>query len=503
DVARAVKNAMDVWLGSISTNQMGQPMSFAGVVEEQMKLGALMSTSAIVTWKTDVPGGRVSVDTVDPRSVWIDHTGRGLYRIRRIEIDKHELIRMAKEKDSAGNNIFNLEEIEKLSGMILEETQRGLEASTGHGQEITSIRKPVVLHEYLATVLSNDGKVVEENKLFIVANNSVLIRGPEKNPFWHGKDWLVTTPLVSVPLSPYGRSYVEDFGSLANTFNELTNMILDAVFVSSMKSFAIIPSMLMNPQQAAEGMFPNKLWLLEDGQRAQDFMKEIDLGTLDPASIQIWQTLKNELTEAAAQNEVGLGQFAPKGRTSATEVLETKEGASALIRSIAENVETRLFNPMLDLIWKTGFQHVGKGDTAIARAMGPEMFTSLLARRKEMVTKPFTFSARGISTLLQKSRKLRTLLFALQTMSSNELLMKSFLERIDTGKLAEVILELLDIDLSKLQLSERERQIRGVVDMANQRQGQAEAAVGGKQASDGTKREASEAAKLVQGLGTA
>ncbi len=494
DLAQAIKRATDVWLQRVGRNQMGQIIGFNGVFEEQMKLGALMSTSALVTWKTDVPKGRVSVEAVDPRAVWFDPTGRNLYRVRRSEIDFHDLKRLVGEKDGAGKPIYKVEALEQLTATLLEEQRIEREASTGHGSEITSSRRPIVLHEYLATLVGPEGELVADQGLSIVANNKHLIRGPEKNPFWHGKDFVVATPLIPVPMSPYGRSYMEDFGALAKTFNALTNLILDATFTSAMKSFAMSPSMLMNPEQVAEGMVPSKIWLVEDGVLPKDFISEVDLGTLDSSAITVWQTLKNELTEAAGQNEIGLGQFAPNSRTSATEVLGTQEGAGALVRSIASNVEQLFLNPLLDLVWKTGLQHVSKDDEAIKAAMGAEMFEVLIKRRKELVSRNVTFSARGISTLLQKSQKMKTLMFALQVMASNEVLLKEFLSKVDPGKLTDLILDLLDIDLARLKLSSRERMIKEITDRSQQ----AAAAAGGETASPGV---ADQAGQVAQQLG--
>ena len=473
DLAQAIKRATDVWLARVGRSQTGQIIGFSGVFEEQMKLGALMSTCALVTWKEDVKGGRVSVEALDPRSVWFDPTGRNLYRVRRSEIDFHDLKRLVGMKDGEGEPLYRVEEMERLTATILAEQQLEREAMTGHGSEITSSRKPIVLHEYLATLIGPEGELVADQGLSIVANNKHLIRGPEANPFWHGRDFVVSSPLIPVPLSPYGRSYMEDFGALAKTFNALTNLILDATFTTTMKSFALSPGMLMNPEQVAEGMAPNKIWEVEDGVLPKDFIKEIELGTLDAASIQVWQVLKNELTEGASQNEIGLGQFAPNSRTSATEVAESLQGAGAMVRSIATNVEQLLLNPMLDLIWKTGVQHVGKGDEAIKAAMGKDMFDVLIGKRKELVERNVTFSARGISTLLQKSQRMKTLMFALQVMASSEVLLKEFLGKVDPGKLVDLILDLLDIDIKRLKMGERERMVAEIVQRSEQAAAQA------------------------------
>lgn len=500
DLAQAIKRMTDVWLARSGRNQMGHVMDFSGVFEEQMKLGALMACSAVVTWKEDLGNGRVAIDPVDPRSVWLDHTTRGLYRVRRIEIDKHELVQLAGMKDREGKSLFNVQRIKDLVDSVVQEAMQEREAMTGTGQEIISNRKPIELHEYLATILAPDGRVVGERALCVVANKKFLIRGPEKNPFWHGRDWMVFSPLITSPLSVYGRSYMEDFGSVAKTFNELTNMILDAVFTSSLKAFAMVPGLLINPGQVSEGISPNKIFLLEDGVRPQDFFKEMEMGNLPAESIQVWQALKNELREAAGQSEIAVGQFAPKGRTSATEILETQQGTSALIRSVASTIESRWLNPVLDLVWRTGLQHVKADDPLMQRAVGKDMFRALISRRKELASRPTVFSAKGISMLLHKAKKLRAILSALQIMGSNELLLREFMRVVSVERLVEMLLTLFDIDVSALKATGRENMIRETVQGLEQRQGQVEEANKGRSAAPGTMEEAQEISKLLGSL---
>ncbi len=496
DLAQAIKRMTDVWLARCGRNQIGQVIGFPAVFEEQIKLGAIAACASVVTWKDDVENGRVSIETVDPRFVWLDHTNRNLYRIRRSEIDKHELVALAKEMDSKGKPLFNLPAIEELVSIIVQEDTARRAELAGTGQQIITNRAPIVLDEYLATVIAPDGTVAADRSLLVVANERHLIRGPEANPFWHGKDWLLYTPLITTPLSPYGRSYMEDFGSIAKTFTELTNMILDAVFVSSLKAFVIVPDMLQDPEQARGGVAPNKTFLLEDGLRAQDFFATLDLGTLPAESVRIWQTLKNELTEAARMNEIGIGQFAPHARTSATEVVETQQSSVASIRSIASTVEMFMLDPMLDLVWKTGLQHANPKDEMLAAAAGKEMYAALIARRKELVKRPVTFAARGISALIQKARTLRALMSILQTVASNEVLLQEFLQQIDLGKLIELLFELSDVDLRKLQTTEREKMIRGVAERLQPKPGASGAP-------DGAKAEVAGVAKAIGGLGGA
>lgn len=472
DLTQAVQSLNDMWLSQVGQNQNGNILPFESVFEEQMKLGALMATSSVVTWKNDVKDGRVAIETEDPRHIYLDPTYRNLYRIRQIEIDKHELLDMIKQKDSKGSPIFNIDELENLvTGIAVQETAKREELA-GHGVQTSTPRQPIVLDEYIATVVDQQGKRVHDKALFVVANDQHLIRGPEANPFWHGKDWLVFAPLITVPLSVYGRSYMEDFGSIAKTFNTLTNLILDATYTASLKAWAVVPGMLTNPAQLAEGMTPNKMFLLEDGLDARMFANALEMGTLPPEVLAVWERLKNELTEAAQINEIGMGQFAPKGRTSATEVMSTQQSSSSMIRSIANTVETRWMNPTLDLGWKTGLQHMKPNSEAVINAVGAEMALALYTRRKELIKRPITFQARGLSEMIQRSQALKTILGVLQIIGSNQLLATEFMKKVSMERLVDLILRLSNIDMTKLQMSDRDKMVRNITEPLQQLQQQ-------------------------------
>ena len=462
DVAQAVKRMLDVWLTKTGRNQVGHLIPFSAFFEEQMKLGALTALSNVVTWKNDVPGGRVATETVDPRFVWLDHSFRNMYRIRRIEVDRHELSKMLGEKDTIGNPIWNTAELGNLVNSLTLYDMVYKQEMAGHGVMPLASRGPITLDEYIATVVDSQGKVIVDRGLMVVANQKYVIRGPEKNPFWHGNDWLVYTPLIPTPLSVYGRTYMEDFGSVAKTFTELTNLILDAVYTVSLKAWAVVPGMLLNPEQVAEGISPNKLFLLEEGVRASDFAQALDLGTLPPESIKAWELMKNELTEAAGINEIGIGQFAPKGRTSATEVNATQQSSSAIIRSVAQTVETRWLDVNLDLMWKTGLQHVKANDKQILAAAGDKMGPALLSRRRELIQRPFTFQARGISNTIHRSNMLKSLLGIMQVIGQNQVFMQQFMQVISVEKLLGKLFEWSGIDLSILAASEREKMMQQI-----------------------------------------
>ena len=461
DVADKIKIMTDVWLSVSGRNQMGTPLDFSSVFEEQMKLGALMGCCARVLWKDDVPGGRVAIEGHDPRFYWVDHTNRGLYRIARTELDLADVARMVTAKSKKGKPLYDLDEMSRLVASLTEDQQIKKELS-GTGEEITSNRRPIQLDEYIATVVNKSGKLVMDKEIAIVANDEYLLRGPEKIPFTHNQDFMLWTPLVTVPLSPYGRSYMEDFGDVARVFTELTNLILDATYMSAMNAYVMVPAMLKDPTQANTGIWPNKTFFLEEGYTAEEFAKAIELGSLDPGAITIWDKIKGELSDAAGMNEIGMGQLPDKTHIAATAVAGAQQSSSAILRSVAQTIETRFLDPMLDLVWKTGLQHAQLSDMRMADAVGVEMYRALISRKRELIKRPITFQARGISGLIQKQQKLTAIMSVMQVLSANPNLLAAFMQRVDINKLVTLLFQLSNVDLSKIEISQRQQMIQSV-----------------------------------------
>lgn len=480
DIALAVKRMTDVLLTQTNRSPNGQLLPFSSFFEEQMKLGALTVSSAVVTWKNDVKDGRVATETVDPRFVWLDHTGRNMYRIRRVEVDRHTLEEMYSSKDSKGKPLFNLPNMESLTNSLTLYDQVYKQEMAGHGVfPYSAGRAPITLDEYIATAVDQQGNVIADRSLMVVANQKFLIRGPEANPFWHGQDWLVYTPLVPTPLSVYGRTYMEDFASVAKTFTELTNLILDAVYTTSLKAWVMAPGALLDPTQVADGISPHKVFLIDDGVDPKMFAQELELGSLPPESVQTWTLLKNELSEAADMNEIGLGQFAPKGRTSATEVNATQQSSSAIIRSVAHTVEIRFLDIILDLIWKTGLQHIKANNPRMAAAVGQDMWTALWAQRKALIQRPFTFQARGLTNAIFKQQQYQKLLQLFQIIGSVPQLAQLFFQMVSLQRFVEKLFEFAGIDMHMLKATDREQAIQQIAGQYQQASQNAQQGPGG------------------------
>lgn len=479
-----INRLMGILLSRCGIMPDGRRGDFTSVFEDQMKLGAIMTCSAAVTW--DSSAGWPTVESVDPREVWKDPKLRDLYRLRRYEVEKYELMAMALEIDDEGQPLYDADQIASLMASEMEDRKTDRERSTGTGQGDSGgpRRDTIVIDEWLCTLLDDNGEVIAHNALCVVANKRYLIRGPEENPFWHGEDWIVTTPMVPVPFSVYGRSYMEDWTDVADAFVELTNLILDGTFTSTLKAFAANPNFLEDPTQLAEGISPNTIFKLSDEAGAlKEFLKEIDLGSLPPEAISVWTALKQEMREGAKLSEIALGQVPPKGDITATEVIQVSQSGSAMIRSMARTIEARFLEPVLTLVWQTALQHLDF--QALAPEIGQEAAAMFESRKAEFSDRRIKFRVSGISALIDRQTELRALLSMLQTVGQNELLLKAFLEKADVGEIIDIMFRLFGVDKSQMQPSQREQMMRAALSAQEQRAQQAQDLIGG----DGAERQ--------------
>ncbi|MGI9297826.1 MAG: hypothetical protein ACR2QC_08000 [Gammaproteobacteria bacterium] len=456
DLTPHIMKFMKLLLSECGRTSEGYPTSMTPVLEECFLSGAITSLASSVTWKQGLLGGYVAFDAEDARQLWLDPKRRGMYRFLRYRIDKHELAAMATNPE-----IWDVEEIKLLqdggdNGVTLER-----ERSSGHTQQgRESKRKEIIIDEFLATLINENGELVAHNQLCVVANDRFLIRGPEKNPFEHGRDWVVSAPMVPVPFSPYGRSYMENWSSVARTFIHLTNLVVDGVFTTAMKSFAVKPALLEDPDEIEEGMHPNKLWQLLDDADVDEFMKEIDLGRLDRVALDAWTAFKNEVREGGMLSELNLGQIPPKGDITATEITEVQQGSTSAVRSMARSIETRFMEPNLTLMWHTGLQHFNFADPRVIRDLGEDTARMLGAHAEEFSKRVIRFRVTGISEIIERGLKLRRLMNFLAVISQNEQLFQQFVEKFDVGKLFDHMVRLFGIDVEALKPTERERLLR-------------------------------------------
>ncbi len=447
-----IKAFVDFFLERSGTNASKHRIGFDHTFGQLMKGGALKMICASVTWEDN----RVRIDAVDPSEIFLDPSGRGLYRIRERKIDLYQLKQKKGLVDDEGEPLYDAEAIDRAAmgaggSAGLDQFDEYKERSSGSRQEVNTSRKPLIIHEFLCDLIDAKGNLVATNQLIEMADERVIIRGPEPNPFWHGKDWIVCAPMIDVPWSVYGRTYVESFSSLAATFTEVTNLLLDAFFMTSMNAYMVYPEGLADPSQINDGIHPNKIYLAEqDWPWERDFIRTVELGQVNTDAFRMWAGIRDELREAAQENELALGQLAPNQGTTATEINAATRGGESIVVNIAVDVESTTLNPIVELTWMTALQHADPTDPELAAFLGPEWAAVLSNRRQDFRRAGYRVKANGLSGLIERGEMLRNLLGMLNVIGANDTLQQAFQQEHSISKLITLLLQWHGIDPKKL-----------------------------------------------------
>jgi hypothetical protein len=368
---------------------------------------------------------------------------------------------MKKQEDSKGEPLYDTEAIERLQSSIDFEARNKREVTSGGSEESTgnSRRAPVTLDEYLCVIIDRDGDLIAENQIVVFANQTEIIRGPEDNPNWHGKDWIVMTPTIEVPFSVLGRSYVEVFRQLAATFTEVTNLILDGMFANNIGAHMIWSDALANPDEVSEGIYPGlAVQADEDWEPGKDFVKKIEMGVLGPEATQVWSAIKSELREGASANELSLGQVPPKGDITATEIRGSERGSTTLAFNTAKDIDTRFLAPILELTLMTGLQHFNaKKNPALAEELGKPMAKMLSRNRKNFSKKKYTFVATGVSAAMDRGKQLQGILGLLGVLAQSPELQAEFAREFSPTKLIAELMRGFDVDSARLRKTDDEK----------------------------------------------
>jgi hypothetical protein len=468
-LSRFATDFIRLCLDFCGTNDSGQTVPFEAIFGGLVQAGALTEMMAAVTW--DAKEGRVRVTPVDPRQCYRDPTGRGLYRVRFWEVDKETLLRMADEEvDEDGEPIWDREAIEELVAHHDQDLVQDLQVSSGAGQDLPSPRTPILLKEWLVDLIDTRGKAgkhrkVREKQLIVTANDDRIVRGPEPNPYWHGKDWIVAHPILAAPLQQGdGRTYVELFRQDVETYENVMNRIYDAVATNSLNAFEVNPDCLDDPTLLESGIAPNQTVFRSDmappGERA---ITPIEMGRpLTSDIVRLASEAKRNAQESGAQSDIALGQTA-KGETTATEASLSSEGQNALTGAVSMDIDLNFLGPLVELMYYTGLQHVDEDQGS--RALGSGVWYALTepqramlkSRREEFRARPVAVRAKGLTKAVERRNRLRGVLGALNVVGGNPLLADAFVKKYSLDALIALILEDFGVPVTRIELTEEER----------------------------------------------
>lgn len=264
------------------------------------------------------------------------------YLIEYKEMSLAKLRKMAEAANKDGGNIFDMDEIEKItaeSQKVLDKEQRRQRRGLS---QYSTVSKKVGILEFWGNVESKDGKTMKENQLMMLVNEKHLIR-KQDNPFEDGKyPHDLTIPIVYPHRGIAGVSLVESGVRLQYTLNNVLNMVVDNLNFIVNKVFTYQPTALKRPQEAFS-VYPGKM--IPTNVPGQP-INELKMTPLGQAIFKLFEILGNEIQEAHAVTEFLTGMPGKRAKTLGEVEIKTAE-SQGLFDVIARELEINSIKPTL------------------------------------------------------------------------------------------------------------------------------------------------------------
>lgn len=387
-----------------------------------------------------------------------DPSGEGLFLIQEMEVDLWRLKRWAK----ADPDVYDQVEVDAVQGGETHDEENAefhKDEAKGHNPTQESYRKRVKLTIVWGTILDDQGDIMFENAVCIIANDTFLVVPPRKNWFWHNRFPYVVAALLRTPQSVWHQALADASTKLNKAINEVFNLGLDGGIMSVFNIKQVRPELLENPNQIAGGVVPGTSFVLRPGSRPGDkVVEDLSTGSVPPEMLRIFDIIQSEHDKSLFTNELRGGGI-PRGNVLATEVVEASQSIVSIFSGITKTLESDFIKPLLELSLITMFQHLTDTDfDELEAVLGKEdaerMKKMTKAERFAAITKGYDFEVFGLSETLKQMADFRKLVALLQTISGNEILVEEFQQRHDFGKLLAEIIKALGINEEKIKLDD-------------------------------------------------
>lgn len=389
-----------------------------------------------------------------------DPTGGNLFDIQQIEMDLHKVRKLAEGEHA----IYNKEAVDKIVGGFEDLEQQARKArETGQLMTFHTARKRVRIWECYGTILDpSTGDVIMENAMWTVCNDRFLIQPPIPNPFWHGKDPIVATPIIRVPNSTWHGALADSMSDLNQALNELFNLMLDSGLMSTWGIRQSRPEWMADDTKYADGIGPGET--IETNAACPPggkVLEPVQTSEPNPEGNATYQLLSSEFQQASMTNDLRMGTI-PNRDVRATEIVEANQSIGSLLNGIAKIIESDYLIKVLEKSWLTIAQHLKDIDREeLVSMFGEDRANELLALGSEEIfratVKGKRFKVFGISETMSKMKDFRKMTALLQTIGSSEVLIEEFVKRYDFGLLLEKIMRALDIDTAEIEHPKEEQ----------------------------------------------
>jgi hypothetical protein len=400
------------------------------------------------------------VDVLRAEDFYPDPTGRGLYFIQEAYVDFHDIKKLTEGPDA----IYSASVLDEIEAGYTESDNTAAKKSNETGQSPTYSyqRKRIKLYECWGTIVDSLGKVLHEDVTWTIADDTLLLRKPTPNPFWHSQIPFIFAPFIRVPNSVWHKALMDGPTRANMALNELYNLMVDDGMNSVHGIKQIRTDWLEDESQISNGVYPGiTLKVNSSAPVGAKVIEVVPTNGMSAETMNVYQMMNSEFSAMALTNDLRMGVM-PNRAVKATEVVEASQSITGVMTGISKVIEVNFVEPILYQMWANRLQHLDETYRPdLAAIIGEDRADEVLAMsREERFAKcvdGFKFKVFGVSRVLAKQKDFRKITALLQTLSADPPLMEEFLKEYSMGSLLGEFLRSLDISVDRIKLSRDEK----------------------------------------------
>lgn len=432
-------------------------------------------------FREDKSNWELVFDLIRQEDWYPDDTGEGLYEIQAIDIDYHQLIKIAKENPDD----YDLEAVMNLPGGSNMEQEGRKARETNQANTMHPTRKRIRLYELWGTILDPTTRLpIIENGTATISDGGVIICKPKANPFWHNESPFVVSPITRIPHSTWHRALMDAPTAHNRALNELYNLMVDGGMMSVFGIKQLRENWLADPNQVSDGIPAGEtLTVNASCPPGMKVLERIDTGAISSETMNMYNLIDREFQTASLTNDVRTGAL-PQRAVKATEIVAANQTITGIFNGIVKLIEPYYVAECLRKATLVMAQFMDDFDEAevktllgdkapLVKAMTPE-------KRFAQVANGAKFKVYGLSTLLSRINDFRKITSLLQTISGSPVLMQEFQKKYSFTELLGEIMKALDIDSDKIELTDDEKKAVAAQQAQQAQMAQAMAAQGQK-----------------------
>lgn len=431
------------------------------VKKSKYEIEALQGDNAgrVKLFRDDKVRWELLLDLVRQEDWYPDPSGNGLYEIQAIDIDYHDLIKLAKDNPDD----YDLKAIMDLPSSQNMEQEGKKARETNQANTLQSTRRRIRLYECWGTILDPGTHLpIIENGVATITDGGIVIRAPKANPLWHNESPYVVSPVMRVPKSVWHRALMDAPTNNNLAQNELYNLMVDGGMMGVFGIKQIRENWLADPNQIADGIPAGEtLTVNASCPPGMKVLERIDTGALSTETMNMYNLIDREFQASSLTNDVRMGNL-PNRAVKATEIVASNQTITGIFNGIVKTIEslygervlfkaTLTMAQFMDDFDEADIQNILGEKTPLVRAMQPEERFAAIANGAK-------FKVYGLSTLLSRINDFRKITSLLQTVSASPLLMAEFQKTYSFSGLLGEIMKSLDIDTDRIELTDAEKQ---------------------------------------------